>query len=159
MGRVRRITVHHTANDTEWDTRPHVVARNIQKIQHYHQKENGWADIGYHFVVDRAGRVWEGRPVVHQGAHAGGSNNRGNVGVVVLGDYTKRTVNSVQRASLENLLVRLRTHYRIPPSRIYTHKEFGSQTACPGPALQRCVDGIRARLVRGTSGLAHKVGD
>ena len=73
MRNVSRITVHHAAGKPNWTISERDVADSIRKIQRYHQTENGWADIGYHYVIDRAGRVWQGREIKWQGAHAGGS--------------------------------------------------------------------------------------
>ena len=85
---VRFAVVHHTAgsNDYTQAEAPAVV----RAIELYHVKANGWNDIGYNFLVDRFGTVYEGRyggidrNVI--GAHALGFN-RGSVGVAVLGTY------------------------------------------------------------------------
>jgi hypothetical protein len=42
-------------------------------------------DIGYHYIVDRSGAIWQGRRIRYQGAHARGSANNGNIGIVLLG--------------------------------------------------------------------------
>ena len=143
MRHVSRITVHHTAGDADWNLDEHDVAEAIRKIQRYHQTENGWADIGYHYVIDRAGRIWQGREMKWQGAHAGGSANQGNVGIVMLGNYTKQRVNAAQRQSLRTLVSRVSVAFNIPPDRLYTHREIHGKTECPGPYLQRVVDSLR----------------
>jgi hypothetical protein len=81
--------VHHTAgsNDYTADEVPSI----LRGIQAYHMDTNGWDDIGYNFLVDKFGRIWEGREggidqaVV--GAQAEGFN-RGSTGVSVLGEFT-----------------------------------------------------------------------
>ena len=69
--------VHHTVNANDY-TRAQVPAI-IRGIYAYHTQSRGWCDIGYNFLVDRFGRIWEGRyggvdrPVV--GAHTLGYND------------------------------------------------------------------------------------
>ena len=69
--------VHHTVNANDY-TRDQVPSI-IRGIYAYHARSRGWSDIGYNFLVDRFGRIWEGRyggvdrPVV--GAHTLGYND------------------------------------------------------------------------------------
>ena len=148
MRNVSRITVHHAAGKPNWTISERDVADSIRKIQRYHQTENGWADIGYHYVIDRAGRVWQGREIKWQGAHAGGSANKGNVGIVLLGNYSRQQLNAVQRNSLRTLVSRLSVAFNVPDDRIYTHREIHGKTECPGTHLQRFVDSLREHVRR-----------
>jgi hypothetical protein len=97
--------VHHTAGTNSY-TRAQSAAI-VRGIEVYHVKGNGWNDIGYNFLVDKYGQVFEGRyggvdqPVI--GAHAEGFNT-GSVGVAVLGTYTSATPPKVARTALANLL-------------------------------------------------------
>ena len=81
--------VHHTATSNDYTQAQ--VPSIILSMQTYHQQRLGWNDIGYNFLVDKYGGIWEGRaggignPVV--GAHAAGFNT-GSVGVSVIGDYS-----------------------------------------------------------------------
>ncbi|MGH3029467.1 MAG: N-acetylmuramoyl-L-alanine amidase, partial [Gaiellaceae bacterium] len=74
--RVRLSVVHHTAGTNSYT--PGEAAAIVRGIQRYHVKGNGWDDIGYNFLVDKYGRIYEGRAggisrnVV--GAHAQGFN-------------------------------------------------------------------------------------
>ncbi|MGY1743501.1 MULTISPECIES: N-acetylmuramoyl-L-alanine amidase [unclassified Blastococcus] len=87
-GTTRAATLHHTA-DTNNYTADQVPAM-MRSIYRYHAVSRGWGDIGYNVVVDKFGRLWEGRygglarPVV--GAHAIGFNT-GTFGVSMLGTY------------------------------------------------------------------------
>jgi len=153
MTRIYRLTVHHSAQYCDLTSRAS-VAEHIHQIQEHHMRSsaaggNGWADIGYHFVVDRTGRVWEGRPLRYQGAHAGNSDlNRGNVGIVLLGDFNSQRVTREQENALRALIAFLREKYGIGPDRIYTHQELKG-TECPGRDLQGLVDRIRREGRRG----------
>ena len=148
MGKSTRITIHHTA-DPFYSRSRHETAAEIQRIQRFHQQERRWADIGYHYVVDRAGRIWQGRDARYQGAHAGGVANQGNIGIVVLGNYLEQGMTAVQRRRLTDLVERLAAYLHIRPSQVYTHGEIAhGKTDCPGPALTRCVYQIRAHLRR-----------
>jgi hypothetical protein len=147
MGPVDKITVHHSGDDSPHGVSPLEAAAEIQRIQRYHQNDQGWADIGYHYIIDRGGSVWQGRRLRYQGAHARGPANAGNIGIVVLGNYFQQGMTAAQVRSLETLLAKLCSHFAIAPHRIYTHREIvGGKTDCPGPALTRCVHEIRDRL-------------
>ncbi len=87
------IVLHHTA--TSGDYQPEDVPKIMRSIYHYQAVTLEWGDIGYHVVVDRFGRLWEGRtgglrkPVI--GAHAGGFNVR-TAGISMIGTFTETTV-------------------------------------------------------------------
>jgi hypothetical protein len=150
MGRVDKVTIHHSGGPTEFHgLSSWQVAAEIRKIQRYHQREKRWADIGYHYLIDPDGRVWQGRPVKYQGAHAGGAANYGNVGLVLLGDYSRRDITPAQGRSLSVLVARLCAYFGVPPERVYTHGEIrGGTTDCPGPQITRFVRRLRASLER-----------
>jgi uncharacterized protein with LGFP repeats len=67
--------VHHTVNANDYSSAE--VPGIIRSIYAYHMQGRGWSDIGYNFLVDRFGRLWEGRsggidrPVI--GAHTWGT--------------------------------------------------------------------------------------
>lgn len=97
--------VHHTVNANDY--RSADVPGMLRGIQAYHMDVNGWDDIGYNFLVDRAGQIWEGRAggvdrnVV--GAHVGGFNT-GSVGVAVIGDYRSAEPTSASLGAVGQLL-------------------------------------------------------
>ncbi|HWG56857.1 MAG TPA: peptidoglycan recognition protein, partial [Gaiellaceae bacterium] len=102
---VRYSVVHHTAGSNNYTAAQ--SAAIVKAIQVYHVKGNGWNDIGYNFLVDKYGQVFEGRyggitrPVV--GAHAEGFNT-GSVGVAVLGEYSSLAITPKARDALARLL-------------------------------------------------------
>src|SRR5436309_1872382 len=97
--------VHHTVTTNDYSCAD--SASIVRGIETYHVKANGWNDIGYNFLVDRCGNVFEGRyggvdrNVV--GAHSQGFNT-GTVGVALLGTYQTVAPTAAQRQALVNLL-------------------------------------------------------
>ena len=97
--------VHHTDGVNNYT--PAQSAAIVRGIELYHVQGNGWDDIGYNFLVDKYGQVFEGRyggidrPVV--GAHSLGFN-KGAVGVAVLGTYDAGPISAAAKTSLEQLL-------------------------------------------------------
>ncbi|MGP2436069.1 N-acetylmuramoyl-L-alanine amidase [Streptomyces sp. JW3] len=86
---VKSVFVHHTAGTNNYSCAD--SAALVRGIYAYHVQTNGWKDLGYNFLVDKCGTVFEGRkggidqPVL--GAHTYGWN-RESAGIAVLGDYT-----------------------------------------------------------------------
>ena len=152
MSRIYRITVHHSANLARSPSLREAV-RTIKHDQRYHMRTKLWGDIGYHYLIDTVGRIWQGRDVRWQGAHAGNHRlNKGNIGICVLGNFiggrAGQSPTAAQVATLDALLRHLSRQHRIRLSNIYTHQEMpGIATACPGPRLQRVVERLRQNMV------------
>jgi N-acetylmuramoyl-L-alanine amidase-like protein/flagellar hook capping protein FlgD len=97
--------VHHTAGTNGYG--PDAAAAIVRGIEIYHVRGNRWNDIGYNFLVDRFGQVYEGRAggiernVV--GAQAQGFNT-GSVGVALIGNYNSGTVPRAAFRALASLL-------------------------------------------------------
>lgn len=87
-GGVKYAVVHHTTNSNTYAAAD--VPAMMASMYTYHTGTNRWCDIGYNFVVDRFGRIWEGRSggvaKAIVGGHAQGFNT-GSVGVSFLGQY------------------------------------------------------------------------
>ncbi len=142
MNGISRITVHHDAI-VSTDLRSSAdVARRIESIRRSHV-QRGWADIGYHYVIDPSGRVWEARSTGLQGAHVE-NNNEHNLGVMVLGNFNVHAPTTAATAGLDRFVASQMQRYRVPMSRVYTHQEIKS-TACPGTRLQRYMVATRGR--------------
>jgi hypothetical protein len=97
--------VHHTAGTNNYTEAQ--SAAIVRGIELYHVQGNGWNDIGYNFLVDKYGQIFEGRyggidrPVV--GAHSLGFNS-GSVGISVLGSYDASPISAAAKSALEQLL-------------------------------------------------------
>lgn len=104
---------------------------------------NGWAGIGYHYVIRKDGTIERGRPLATVGAHAEGQNYH-TVGINVTGNFEKEIPTKQQINSLETLLVFLCQTYHIQPDRmtIVGHRDVNS-TDCPGRNLYRLLPEIR----------------
>lgn len=127
-----RITVHHTAGQINRHTLEPDVINDLDSVLASHSSR-GYGDIGYHFVVDYAGRVWEGRSLAYEGAHVS-DQNENNIGIMLLGNFQEQDPSCDQLDSMYKLVRVLRDHYRIKKHRIYGHRDLG-HSICPGDNL------------------------
>lgn len=134
MVRIERITVHHDAINSADVTNQAAAKRRLNQIRQSHL-ERDFADIGYHFIVDPQGNVWEGRPLRFQGAHVKDKNER-NMGVMVMGNFMEQTPTPAALASLDAFVASQRHRFGVPMWNVKTHQEL-AQTLCPGANLQR----------------------
>lgn len=135
--RITRITIHHDGMEPFLDSSYEAAAARLESIRraHLRRRPQRFGDIGYHYAIDPAGRVWSCRPLDYQGAHVAGQNP-GNLGIVVLGNYDRQALNRAQEAAVISFLASQARGYGVPRSRIRTHMEMAA-TACPGESLQR----------------------
>lgn len=145
MTPIHAITVHHDGMSAFGATDERSTISRLESIRRFHRDNRGWGDIGYHYIIDRAGRTWEGRPITYQGAHVS-NHNEGNIGVMLLGNFDQQSPSPRQLEALNaNLSLLMRTH-RLSLSNVTTHREWESaRTACPGTALQTHMDAVRRR--------------
>ncbi|WP_073250204.1 N-acetylmuramoyl-L-alanine amidase [Cryptosporangium aurantiacum] len=164
---VKAVVVHHTATTNNYEARD--VPRIIRSIYYYMSVTEEYGDIGYNVLVDKFGRIWEGRAggvdraVI--GVHAGGFNT-GTSGVALIGDHADRRVTEAAREAIARYAAfklgtngvdpmsrqqltggpstryRQRTTVRVPA--ISPHQET-SRTACPGEKGLAILPGVRAR--------------
>ncbi|MDX6407299.1 MAG: hypothetical protein QOE13_370 [Gaiellaceae bacterium] len=142
---VQFAVVHHTAGNNSYTASQ--SAAIVRGIEVYHVKGNGWNDIGYNFLVDKYGQVFEGRyggagkPVI--GAHAEGFNT-GSVGVAVLGTYGSSGPSSAARTALANLLAWRLDLAHVDPKSTLTWVSGGNARFASGiPVFIRTVSGHR----------------
>ena len=175
---VQKLTVHHTAGRNA-DPDP---AATVRAIYRYHAVDNGWGDIGYQFLVDEAGRVYEGRHTDEDpatppgfdaqgravvGAHVSGWNS-GNVGISLLGTLTAQRPTAGAQRTLEQLLADLSSRTGVTPqgSATYTNPSNGATwtgpnipghrnfaaTECPGGIAYALLPTIRQRVAARQAG-------
>lgn len=138
---VQRITIHHDGMPPVSIRSQGDVASRLEQIRQGHLGRS-FGDIGYHFVVDPMGRVWQGRPLTWQGAHVA-NQNPGNLGILCMGNFELQTPTQEQLASLDRFVGAQAAHYGVQRGQVYTHREL-APTVCPGRNLQRLMDRVRA---------------
>jgi N-acetylmuramoyl-L-alanine amidase len=135
----RRITVHHSAepNPPPLDGSVSESAAAVRSIQKAHMegKDTHYGDIGYHFLIDPFGRVFQGREMMWRGAHAHGDNNIQNIGVCLIGNFEEERPTKAALDALRRMLDQLRKQYNIPRSAVVGHSDLWN-TECPGRYLE-----------------------
>ncbi len=145
---VERVTIHHDAAYASPRMTRSSAVRRLESIRKFHAEERGWSDIGYHFLIDPHGTLWEGRDRQFRGAHAGNQAlNHNNLGICLLGNFSEQQVPKAQRDALAAFLDRLRERYRLAAADIAVHSELVS-TECPGAALRAWVESYRSEISR-----------
>jgi N-acetylmuramoyl-L-alanine amidase len=170
---VQTLTVHHTATTVD-DADP---AATVRAIYFFQAVTQAWGDIGYHLLIDQAGVVYEGRysgpdglpvfrvaagpPQLVDAGHALGFNT-GNVGVVLLGDFTSVQPTAAARQALVRVLASLahtcdldplgRTNYANPVTgatrtvnTISGHRDWNA-TQCPGNTFYPTLPALRTEV-------------
>ena len=166
---LKMVFVHHTATASSYSCAD--SARIVRGIYAYHVLSNGWSDIGYNFLIDRCGQVFEGRyggvtrPVI--GAHVLGFNTA-SAGIAMIGNFTYAAPTSAAMTALKRLVAwRLDVAHVDPTShalmtasgndryragakvwlRVVSGHRDGNPSACPGSALYPLLPGV-ARAAR-----------
>jgi hypothetical protein len=142
---IRLAIVHHTVSVNNYSRSQ--SAAIVRGIELYHVQGNGWNDIGYNFLVDRYGQIFEGRyggidrNVV--GAHAQGFNT-GSTGIALIGNYQSATPTSAQLAALEKLIAWRLDIAHVDPLSTLTFISGGNPRFPAGvPVFLRAVAGHR----------------
>ena len=171
-GSVQLAFVHHTVTANAYG--PEDSAAIVLGIARYHRDSNGWNDVGYNFLVDRYGQVFEGRaggidaPVV--GAQAQGYNSV-STGVACLGTFTEVAQTEAGLDALARLIGwklalhgvpiqgsvtvtsaggpsnRYRSGAPVTFERVSGHRD-GNATSCPGDVLYEQLEDLRVRAAR-----------
>jgi hypothetical protein len=177
---IKAATIHHTADGNNYT--PDQVAGIMRSMYYYHSVTRGWGDIGYNVIVDKFGRIFEGRAggltstVI--GAHAGGFNTY-TFGVSMLGNYDLVPVPQATVTAVEDIIAWKLALYNVDPNgttvltsggggtakyaagvrvtlpTIFAHRDVGA-TLCPGQYGYARMNEIRA-AVAGRSGNAAYV--
>ncbi|HEB01513.1 MAG TPA: hypothetical protein ENI16_00765 [Candidatus Portnoybacteria bacterium] len=132
---VERIVIHHTVHSAKQlsEFSPKTI---IQNIFRYHTVTRGWGDIGYSYLIDQNGKIYEGRYGGNgvRGAHVYEEKlkdnfNLGTIGIGILGNFEEQKVSSKVRESLEKLTGWLAAVNNLNPSELNkTTRIWNSQT-------------------------------
>jgi N-acetylmuramoyl-L-alanine amidase len=171
-GAVELAFVHHTVNANDYG--PDDSAAIVLGIARYHRDSNGWNDIGYNFLVDRYGQIFEGRaggidqPVV--GAQAQGYNSV-STGIACLGTFESVALTSAGMTALARVIGWKLSLHGVPVQgqitvisaggesnrysagtevtlqRISGHRD-GDATSCPGGVLYGQLPALRSSAAR-----------
>jgi hypothetical protein len=145
MGEVTRITVHHTDEHGSMADLPDIEV--VRRIEAFHRgPQRRWAAIGYHYLIGKDGKIYEGRPVKFQGAHCG--DNANNLGISVIGDCHTHPLSPIQMRALKAFLDDQRTRFSVPIGRVYGHRDI-KPTICPGDNLYAWLLGYKGRSGKG----------
>jgi hypothetical protein len=160
--------VHHTVTGNSYTAAQ--VPQILRSVQAYHLDARGFDDIAYNFVVDRFGRIWEGRAGgttnVVVGGHSQGFNT-GAVGVVALGDFRTASVTTAMFESIARVIAWKLALHRVDPRSTVPFTSAGSSkypagttvtlrrvvghgdvqaTSCPGTKLIARLPALRTRV-------------
>ena len=147
------IVLHNTGTAQRADV---PLATKVRALQAFSQREApmgpgyvkpAWADIPYHYYIDKAGHIAEGRD-----PHFAGDSNTpydlaDKLQVVLEGNFDKEVPGAAQLGALARLVAWLQLAWRIPHERVTVHKDH-ADTTCPGANFMAKLDAVRA-AVRG----------
>ncbi|UJP39534.1 cell wall-binding repeat-containing protein [Cellulomonas palmilytica] len=179
---IQAAVVHHTVNANDY-SRAQAPAL-VRGIYEYHIKGRGWSDVGYHFLVDRFGTVYEGRKgsldKVPLGVHSGGFNTN-TIGIAIIGEFTSKVPSTtILRAVAQVASWKLASYGRDPlgttvltarsgsthPKRkpgwrgslpvVMGHRDVAS-TACPGQMVYNRLATIRSYAADQVDRVASRV--
>ena len=135
------IVIHHTGSVRDVDF-------GAEKIHEMHINQ-GWAGIGYHFVIRKDGTIERGRPEWAVGSHAYGENSH-TIGIHLSGDFNAAEPTEIQIEHCAILVANLCEDYGIPTDRdhIVGHGELDPEVTpkgCPGLNLADKLDLISGK--------------
>lgn len=83
MRTINEVIIHCADTPRSWMANRSTVEK-VAEIRRWHVEEHGWADIGYHYVIDVDGTVATGRDINRAGAHVAG-HNANSIGICLIG--------------------------------------------------------------------------
>ncbi len=142
---INKITIHHGGEEFAEDKDMIQYLRNLQS---WSRSEKKWIDIPYHFMIDLKGNIYEARPINYPGDTNTDYDVTGHALICVVGNYEVQTIKQVQLKSLAKLVAFLKLKYHVELKDIRGHKDYTTQTVCPGKDLYKYLaDGSFLKMV------------
>lgn len=117
--------------------------KGVRAIRKLH-RDRGYDDIGYHFVIDKYGRIWKGRDIEKEGAHVK-TDNTNSIGICICGNFEEKAPSSSQIKALEKLIIKL--YKKFGKLKILGHKDYsGADTLCPGKYLYQLLPDVKRQI-------------
>jgi N-acetylmuramoyl-L-alanine amidase len=147
----REIVIHHTGEKR----RPQLtLSEKLQKLQRFSQSvglvgtapKPPWGDVPYHFYVDAAGRIAEGRSLAFAGDSNTPYDTAGRIQIAVEGHFDEEQPSAAQLAALDRLVLWLAARHRLPAANISGHSDHVDNTQCPGQGLKAHLPTLRSRV-------------
>lgn len=160
MRLINEIIIHCSATRPEWFDKKTLAAK-VKEIKRWHVEDRKWSDIGYHFIIDRDGKIAKGREIDVAGAHVAG-RNANSVGVCLVGGHGSSPTDKFldnytpeQEAALRTLLEDLQgLHAGI--KKVSGHNDYANK-ACPGFKVSEWLEGKPKSVVKSTTMQASTV--
>ena len=142
---VSKITLHHQGESFLKERDPQLYLRNLQAWSRNTRK---WLDIPYHYIIDLNGLIYEGRNINYAGDTNTDYDPSGHALIEVVGNFEEVEPTQAQLDAVVKAMTMLAAKYKISPDSISGHKDFSTQTVCPGKNLYRYLESgyFRARV-------------
>jgi hypothetical protein len=129
------VTIHHAGVIYKPGTDP---AKFVKNMQAWGQKDKGWPDLPYHFLIAPDGRIFEARDMAYEPDTNTKYPLQGHIGVEMMGDFNKQRPSPQQLESAARLIAWICDEKKIDTKDIATHKDVAKgQTSCPGDDFYR----------------------
>ena len=127
---IERLTIHHTGVELGENR---LAPSRLGAHQEFHQRDRGWPDLAYHFAIDRAGNIYEGRSPEFAGDTATSYDPVGHLLMVLEGNFDIEGTSEPQLSSLATLLAWAAGFYSVGVDTIKSHRDYApGETSCPG---------------------------
>jgi N-acetyl-anhydromuramyl-L-alanine amidase AmpD len=147
----RQITIHHTAVR---QAPARGTAEKLRALQRFSQERSTlgdgrikepWADVPYHFYIGADGTIAEARPLGFVGDSNTPYDLRGQIQIVLEGNFEEESPTGAQYDALWRLTWALAREWRVAPEQVHGHRDH-TATLCPGGVLYEWLPLLRRHL-------------